>query len=722
MVCPKDLKKYAVFMSPMVGYCYLTLAGWYCYEFELGGTDVYWPIIVLPPVVFLCLAFFIYRGRVKEGAKLIYGELAAPLLVGFIGFLIISIPLFTSVDGLTSISAGNNDIAHSAGISRYLKEFARSDTVGFLGQIDVFKKSAEKDYFGGSLSTAFASSMLSLEPYQLQSMSLHIFFLFSIFLVYALARDWFRYNRHAAIGITALYGLSPVMYYTIYHGYQGQMIATGLALCMFLVHFEAISNCQKISHYYTYFPLAVLLNWGVSLTYPQMLSFIYAPIAVYLLLVASYKRSRSLALRWIYFVLITLVITFILSPDRAKVLVSSLILKSRANFGWFIPWISPDTFFGLTTMKNLSLQSHTGPMRYILSTPLIIIMALGFVNAYKADGKLFLLAGSSVFVIVIGYIILAFIGRIEGSWGGYKSYKLLSFFLPLVLLSSLMLFRKLEFTLQDQIRDPLPLLLSMLVGCNLYSSYKISTQMSTFHRSVSKDMADLKNIENLSSVQSINILGTDWWDILWQANFVMRKKLYFQTTTYGGYFSSALMGEWDLERLGGAANDILRIVGFDEGETIPVNSTYVLRKAGALRALLGRGWYDSEGGHRWTGKGSDVSSIIFQSPSDNLAIDLRAMYWPLDPNNRISIYLNGDKLVDCFDNRFCYINDMILSRGPNALELRTSSPPAPPGTHDRRRLGYAFTAIVISPAISDTRGRVLSPRRSMSGSCLTLPG
>jgi hypothetical protein len=30
MVCPKDLKKYAVLMSPMVGYCYLTLVAWYC--------------------------------------------------------------------------------------------------------------------------------------------------------------------------------------------------------------------------------------------------------------------------------------------------------------------------------------------------------------------------------------------------------------------------------------------------------------------------------------------------------------------------------------------------------------------------------------------------------------------------------------------------------------------------------------------------------------------
>ncbi len=716
MVCPKDLKKYAVLMSPMVGYCYLTLVGWYCYNLHLGGTDVYAKGILFPPAVFLFFALLDRRRQTPEPDKLFDRELLAPLAVGITSFLIISRPFLTSVDGLTSMSAGNNDIAHITGMSTSLK-----GTVGFLGQSIAIRGTADRDYFGGSLSTAFASSVFSLETYQLQSLSLHIFFFFSLFLVYALARELFRYNENTAIGVTALYSLNPVMYSTIYHGYQGQIIATALALCIFLLHIEAIDNCHKISHYYAYIPLTVLFNWGVSLTYPHMLLLIYAPIVVYVVVVAFYRRSSPPAFHWIYFVMATLVVTLILSPYRAKVLVSSLIPTATLASGWFIPWISPDSLFGLIAMDNSSLQSHTGLLRYVLSIPLAVMMIVGFVHAYEADRKLFLLAGSTTFVVLIGYVILAFIGRIEGSWGGYKSYKLLSFFLPVVLLGSLMLFRNLDFTLKDRIRDPLPLLLAMLLGCNLYSSYKISTQMSTFHRSVSKDMADLKKIENLSSVQSINILGTDWWDIMWAANFLMRKKLYFETSTYRGYFSSALMGEWDLERLGG----VLRTVGFNEVETIVVNSSYVLKKAGTAGTLtvqLGKGWYDSEVTHRWTGKGSDVVTIIFQSPTDELAIDFRATYWPLDPNNRISIYLHGDKIVDCPDNKFCQISHMILSKGQNTLEFRTAIPPAPPGTHDRRRLGYAFTAIEISPAISDTRGGALSPRHSMPGSCLTCPG
>ena len=724
MVCPKDLKKYAVLMSPMVGYCYLTLVGWYCYNLDLGGTDVYANGILFPPAAFLFFAVLDRRRQTPEPDKLFDRELLAPLAVGITTFPVISRPFLTSVDGLTSMSAGNNDIAHSTGMSTYLKEFARSDTVGFLGQSIAFRGTADREYFGGSLSTAFASSVFSSETYQLQSLSLHVFFLLSLFLVYALARESFRYNENAAIGVTALYSLNPVMYSTNYHGYQGQIIATALSLCIFLLHIEAIDNCHKISRYYAYIPLTVLFNWGVSLTYPHMLLFIYAPIVVYVVAIAFYRRSSHPALQWIYFVMATLVVTLILSPYRAKILVSSLIRKATLRFGWFIPWISPDSLFGLMAMDNSSLQSHTGLLRYVLTIPLAVMMIVGFLHAYEADRKLFLLAGSTTFVVLIGYVILTFIGRSESNWGGYKSYKLLSFFLPLVLLSSLILFRNIEFTSNGQMRYCLPLLLAVLIGFNLYSSYKISKQMSTLHKSVDKDMADLKKVENLSSIQSINILGTDWWDVMWAANFLMRKKLYFQTATYSGYDSSALMGEWDLERLGGARDGILRTVGFNEVETIVVNSSYVLKKAGTAGTLtvqLGKGWYDSEVTHRWTGKGSDVVTIIFQSPTDELAIDFRATYWPLDPNNRISIYLNGDKIVDCPDDKFCQISHMILSKGQNTLEFRTAIPPAPPGTHDRRRLGYAFTAIEISTAISDTRGDVLSPRHSMPGSCLTCP-
>ena len=71
-------------------------------------------------------------------------------------------------------------------------------------------------------------------------------------------------------------------------------------------------------------------------------------------------------------------------------------------------------------------------------------------------------------------------------------------------------------------------------------------------------------------VESVNILGSDWWDILWQTNFLMRKKLYFETTTYAGRIQSKLEGQWDLLRRS-------RETIFDE-ETIPVNSSYVLKK------------------------------------------------------------------------------------------------------------------------------------------------
>ncbi len=188
LFCPKILKKYAVFLAPMVGYCYLTLVGWYCYNFELGGTDVYAWAILLPPIVFIGVAILNRRRRTAESVKLFKGKLVTPFVVSIIAFLILSIPFFRGIPGLTSMSFKNNDIAVGASISRYLKEFKRSDTVGFLGQQYAIKFMADQTIFGAALSTAFAGSLFSLETYQLQSVSIHVFFLFSVLLVYALAR------------------------------------------------------------------------------------------------------------------------------------------------------------------------------------------------------------------------------------------------------------------------------------------------------------------------------------------------------------------------------------------------------------------------------------------------------------------------------------------------------------------------------------------------------
>ena len=583
LCCPKSLKKYALLLAPMLGYCYLALVGWYCYNFELGGTDVYAWAILLPPAFLIGLEILKRRRRPSESVKLFNGNLLIPLVVSIISFLILSTPFFRSTDGLTSMSLLNNDVADYASNARYLKEFARSDTVGFLGQGD-FKYIADNQVFAPSLSTAFAGSLFSLETYELQSLSVHVFFLFGVLLVYALARESFGYNRYAATGITALYGLNPIMYYTVYQGFQSQIIAIALALCIFLLNLQAIENCKKFSDYYPYISLAVLFNWGFSLTYPHMLPFVYTPIVIYLLLISFHSKSYSFALRWISFVVLTLSIAFIMSPYRAKALISYLIIMGRVGAGWFMPWFSPDVISGVTFILSkdfMHLQPSTTLIRAILSIPLILVVAFGFLNTGKTDRKLFLLAGSSLFVVLTGYTILSFMGRTEIGWGGYKSYKLISFFLPLVLLSSLILYRNIEFTLKYRGRYVLLLSLAALIGCNGYSAYNIAKQMSLHGKEVSRNMADLKKIEDNRLIESINILGTDWWDIMWETNFLMRKKLYFETSTYGGRSASNLDGQWDLLMRSKETSNQSTFTSASD-ETISVNSMYLLKKVRRL--------------------------------------------------------------------------------------------------------------------------------------------
>jgi len=711
IACPKELRKYAIFLCPMVGYSYLTLVGWYCYWLELGGTDAYAWIVAVPPAALLGLALLNrHRGPVwKE--MLLQRELLAPLVVACTGFLIVSMPFLKNADGLTSMSAGNNDIAHSAGVSRYLKEFTRSDRVGFLGQSSVYKAATDRGgKFGSRLSVAFAGSLFSLEPYQLQSLSLQVFFFFSILLFYAIARESFRYDRRGALGITALYGLSPLMYLTIYHGYQGQIIGTALALCILLLNIQAINTCQTWLDYMKYVPFAVLFTWGVSTTYSHMVLVIYAPIAMYLLVLGFQRGARPAGIRWTLFAAFTLIIMCVVSPSKSRLVVSNLYSTALVHAGWFIPWMSPDTVFGLRIMENLYLLSPTGLMRYLLSIPPVLVLLFGLRKAHSDDRNVFILAGSSILFIVIGYAVLAFLGRVDGAWGGYKSYKLLSFFLPLGLLASLTLFRNMERPSTGLTRSVVPVALGVLIGCNVFSAYKVSAQMSRTHRSVSRDLADLKKVENLPAVESINIIGPDWWDTLWQAQFLMRKNLYFEISTY--YPATALAGQWDLRRVSATGGDILRLVDFEDTGRIAVNPTYVLVKvgaSGALRARLGKGWHDSEVTHRWTGNGSDTSTVLLQSPTDGLAIDLHASYFPHDPNNRISIYLNGKKMADCPNNHSCLVKSVILRTGQNTLEFRTAIPPAPPGTADTRRLGYGFTAIEITPVKPNSRGRVQRP-------------
>ena len=711
--CPEALKKHALFLSPLVGYCYLTLAGSLCYNLNLKGTDAYAPALLIPPLIVLYYALVHGSRHSIERIKLINGDLVAPVAVGIIAFIIISVPSIVSVDSLTSISLGNVDIASSANTSRYLKEFARSDTVGFFGDKTNEFRYVPHVYFGPCFSTALSSSLFSVETYKLQNISLNTFFLFSVLLFYSFAREAFRYNQTSAILVTSLYGLSPIMYFTTYQGFQSQIIGTGLAICLMLLQVKALENSQKISDYYSYVPLALFFTGGLLLTYRHMLPLICIVLAAYVILTAFSEKSKALIFNWVLFLAVTIAGASVLTPSRLLSLPAYMVAQGSFAVGWHIPMISLDSVFGLT-FGNVDLLGHMTVARVTASILLAGLAVAGYVDAHRKDRKLFLLAFSLAAPILLGYVILAFPDRTGSGWGGYRSYKLLSFFLPQVLLSALIVFRNAQFAPKDLTSHILRLSFAVLLISSGVSCYAIVDRMSKTRSVVSKDMADLRKTEDDPRVESINILRSSFWNTVWQAHFLMRKPLYFESTTYYDYTAKGLDGQWDLKSTTRSSNDeIIHVGSFDkvkpgrDANSIAVNSSYVLERAGAVRTLQARfekGWYSSEGTHIWTGESGDASTIILRCSRDKLAINLRATYWPLDPGNRLVIYLNGSKVTDCPDNSSCRADGMVLSAGQNELLFMTALPPTVPPTADPRRLGYAFRSIELTP--SETAARL----------------
>jgi hypothetical protein len=698
LFCPNELRKYTLVLSPIVGYCYLTLIGWYFYKLDTGGTDVYAKFILVIPTLTLVFLLTKYKKIVLiEWQSLLFDrEFILTILISVLGFIIVSLPLIVSNDALTSITLVNNDPANYALVSRYLKEFSRFEEIGLFAEPAIrIKWLIEDTVFGALISTSFIASLFSLDVYQVQSLNINVFFIFGIPTFYVIARNLFQYNYLGASAVTLLYALNPVIYYTIYQGFLSQIIATTVSLGIFLLNIQAASSCKKFSNWYKYLPLCVLFNWGISITYPHMLPLLYAPIITYIGWQSFYTKSWKLFSRYSLFVFLSLLITSILSVDRLISLVNYVFFTGNAEAGWYMPFILPAQIFS-GFIRNSQI------IDILFSIPISVFLIFGFAQAYKSNKRLLILAISSVAIIMLGYIILG-IKNLEasGQLGGYKSYKLLSFFLPQVMLSCLIFFQRIHITRKIKIQAIALALIIIFESCHTFG---ITAQVMKDKGTVTPEMVKLKTLEAEPSIKSINILGQqDMWQIMWTAYFLARKKLYFQTQTY--YPASKLEGDWNLWIVDPKnpvaveqTNSILKFVGFDSGSLTSINSRYKIQKAPSLQASLETGWYESEGTHIWSGNASNSSSLVINSKKDKDLVDVYTNYFPLNPKNKISIHFNGKKVLDCDNNEYCNVPKLQLLKGLNKLDFVATIKPEKPGNGDPRTLSYAFSSIKIVPS------------------------
>lgn len=548
LLSPRNLEKYSLYLSSFVGLSYLSYFSWFFAHYGTDGTDVYAKFLLLPPIIFLIAAMIVKKGRISKLLWPFRKENLLLIIICIIIFAAISMPYLLRVNGLNAMVLYNEDITAYATVSKFLTKYSLSQPDLEHGLIPYL---AENNRFGAIISTSIPSSIFSIEPYRVQNISIYLFFFFGLPIVFLVGMEIFGYKKSMAMIITLLSGISFHLLYINYIGFLGQVIGMGMFLSFFLLTIYPILNCDKLSCFKSYVPLSIVFAFGLLSVYSPIVPLLFIPLFVYLLLFLISTKSVSTLLNSLIFLSLIIFVTFVISPGLFINQIKQLIYFTDVIAGWDMPVLSPDWVFGLVG-DNIRMQQIPIIYRSFLSIPIVLVIIASFVHLFKKERRLFYLSISYISFILFLYIYLIIKEASSPSFtgDGYKAYKIITYFIPIILLIGLSYFRDFHILPIKKITKTQMLgmaFLFLLIAGNLWSaSAMINNQYYNFIK-IKDNIIDLQKISKIDNVSSINIMEASPWDQMWMYYFLfMEKKIYLKYYTY--YPSSPLNGEWTLQK------------------------------------------------------------------------------------------------------------------------------------------------------------------------------
>jgi hypothetical protein len=706
---------------------------WWGAHTTLRGTDSYawWCEIV--PVLALAAGLWRKRRTIKPRTDCV--RLGAVWLAMAVVLNALLIPMSTASKTLTTSSLGSLDAADYAAGARVFQEFASNDRSGFLGLTEVVSVGSADNFFDfwmrlnhftPSALVAFNNSIFGWMVHESISVMTAVFVALSLPMVFWLARAGLRLGPGAAAIVAFVYGISPVVWYAVYHVAMAQLLA---APALALLTWSGVALWRSGATWVQGWRLAGFL----AVSYWLLLGAYNFILLVALVPAVAFAGGRALWTgawkqlgRWVVLMLVPLAVTGAVFNGRVSGFVERFLLFRQYDFGWKIPALTPEGWLGM--VANEHLRGYTGPLRWVLGGLVLLLLAIALFRALRRGEQSAYLVFCFTAPIFGGYAFLLVRGLTLGTNASYDAYKLFAVFYPGIL-ASIFYWLGLWRSRVRLLKGAALVLLLTVLAFDLRVALRFSQRMQSPPLMVDRALAQVKRLEEVSAITSFNMLANDGWSRLWANAFLLRKPQYFAVHSYEGRLNTELKGEWDL------LSGVISIRLPDDGDEVPdfIDMTRPLpvgelkpeqtpkRASGPgssqgplpfsvvntrsdyfIRAFIGSGWYDTEriprAGSRWRWTRGDAS-IRIENPHPyplNVAFRFNARSIV---ERELQIWGGGRRLRTAKigkDLKVINVASIEIPPGESLIEFRSDRPPVAPGAGDGRLLGFAAYGIELN--------------------------
>ncbi len=518
--------------------------------------------------------------------------------------VLLVVPLAWASKGLTTMSLASCDAGDYAAGARVLQEFASTERGGFLGLTEVVRVQTVDNFFDywtrlnhftPSALIAFNGSVLGCAPHELTSLLTMVLLAGSLPVVFWMARALIGFSAGPSVAMATLYGLSPLTWYAVGHVAPGQLLA---AMAVALITWAGVALWRGRVSWARGAQFAGVLAVGYWLLLGSYNFF------VVLCLVSAVTYAGGLALwrgewarlgRWSALMLAPLAACAGVFFGRVAGLVERFHLLQAYDFGWKIPALTPEGWLGLVSGPELEAW-HWGGVRWVLAAVVAGLLTWAAVRAWQRRRRKGWTALVVTLPVLAGYGFLQWRGAQAGTNASYDAFKLFAVFYP-VTLPAFCWWVSLRWS--GLIREwfLVTVVAGVVVLGNVIGTGMVAWRLAQAPLIVDGSLRELRKIEAMPDVASVNVLLPDMWSRLWANALLLKKPQYFLTDTYEGRWHTALKGEWDLE--GGFI-----MVKPTEGARREVGARAAIvdtRGADFVRVTLGDGWNgeESDARTRW---------------------------------------------------------------------------------------------------------------------------